>query len=257
MFWVLQKNLFNESAFGALLEQLDRQQVQYQIVDIIPFAHEMVPDIDPQGLVMCLGATSMNKVAVKKGWTPGYFGDNLSYDLLIQNYGEHMMNYNAVIAPLRDLTKKWDYFFIRPMADTKQFSGTMMTWYDFEDWRRKINYLDGQASYTTLTCDDIVVMAEPHNIKAEYRFFVVDGKVITGSMYKLGNQIIHSDRVDESVYAYAQQMVNIWQPNRAFDLDIFETDEGYKIGEINAINSAGFYACDMGKFINAIESMKF
>jgi hypothetical protein len=40
-------------------------------------------------------------------------------------------------------------------------------------------------------------------------------------------------------------------------LDIADTDEGPKVIEINAINSSGFYACDMGKYIDAINSMKF
>lgn len=257
MFWVLQKNLFNEAAFASLLDQLDRQNVQHQVVDVIPFAHEMVPDINPEGLVMCLGATSMSKVAAKKNWFPGYFGDNLSYDLLIKNYGAHMMNADALIAPLKDVSKIWSTFFMRPLSDTKQFTGQLFEWDEFDAWRQKVIALDGESTYTTMSGNDFVVMAAPQKIKAEYRFFVVDGKVITGSMYKLGDRVFYSDAIDNSVTAFAQEMADLWSPNRAFDLDIFETDEGLKVGEINAINSAGFYACDMGKFINAIESMKF
>ena len=49
MFWVLQKNLFNEAAFEELLRQLDTQDTKYEVVNIIPFAHEMEPDINPDG----------------------------------------------------------------------------------------------------------------------------------------------------------------------------------------------------------------
>ena len=257
MHWVLQKNLYNEGAFATLLEQLERQNVSHQIVDVVPFSHEMIPDVTHDGLVMCLGATSMSRVAKLKGWIPGYFGDNLSYDLLIENYGDHVMNADAVILPLRDLQQTWDEFFLRPMADTKQFAGMVTTWEEFAEWRDKVIALDGEASFTTLNGDDIVVMAPLKNIIAEYRFFVVDGTVVTGSMYKRGDRVHYSSEIDDSVTAYAQQMVDMWQPNRAFDIDIFHTEDGFKVGEINAINSAGFYHCNMGKFINAIENMKF
>lgn len=257
MFWVLQKNLYNEDAFQTLLEQLDRQNVLYQIVSVVPFAHTMEPDINIDGNVMCLGATSMSKIAAAKGWVPGYFGDNLSYDLLLKNYGDHMMNKDALITTLEHASHFWDSFFMRPLSDTKQFSGQVFTWGEFEAWRAKVIALDGESTFTALGKNDMVVMAPLVKILAEYRFYVIDGKVITGSMYKLGNKVFYSAQVNEAVYAFAQQMADLWCPNRAFDLDIFETEEGFKVGEINAINSAGFYACDMGKFINAIESMEF
>jgi hypothetical protein len=84
------------------------------------------------------------------------------------------------------------------------------------------------------------LLAPLTEIFSEYRFLVVDGEVVTGSQYK-----------------YAQSMVDLWNPNRAFAIDIALTKNGYKVIEINSINSAGFYHCDIGKFVNAINNMKY
>ncbi len=76
-------------------------------------------------------------------------------------------------------------------------------------------------------------------------------------MYKHRDRVVYSDMIPEYVTKFAQDMADIWCPNRAFDLDVCETPEGMRIVEINSINSAGFYACDMGKFVNAISNMQF
>jgi hypothetical protein len=51
-------------------------------------------------------------------------------------------------------------------------------------------------------------------------------------------------------------MIDIWQPARGFVIDIadLQNDE-YKIIEINNLNSSGFYAIDLQKFVMAIENM--
>ena len=260
MFWVLQKNLFNETAFEELLRQLDTQDTKYEVVNIIPFAHEMEPDINPDGPIFAVGATAMSKIVAKKGWKPGYFGDNINYTRLLDAYSGWMLNDESQIRPLREITKVWDEFFIRPDGDAKQFSGQTMFWEEFEKWRESVINLEGESSMTTLTGDDLVVMAPLKEIYAEYRFYVVDEKVITGSMYKQANRVYYVNLTEHSepeLWAFAQQMVDLWSPNRAFALDIAMTENGYEVIEINAINSAGFYACDMGKFVNAINEMEF
>jgi hypothetical protein len=197
---------------------------------------------------------AMRNVALKKNWTPGVFDDNLDHETLHKNYGSNMLNYDAVFSKFGEVEKIWDRFFLRPVGETKQFTGQVFDWDEFVDWRKSVEKID---RYSTLTLDETLVMAPLKKIYAEWRFFIVDGKVITGSMYKHGDRVVYSDMIPEYVTAYAQEMANLWCPNRAFDLDVCETEDGMKIVEINSINSAGFYACDMGKFVNAINNMEF
>jgi hypothetical protein len=106
-------------------------------------------------------------------------------------------------------------------------------------------------------------------IISEYRMFIVDGKVVTGSMYKRGNQVIANEYVEPLVYEFTQKMVDEWQskvdcrlipevrvPAKAFVIDIAVTPFGMKVIEINNINSAGFYDADVQKIIMAIEDLE-
>lgn len=258
MFWVLQDNLFDEAAFATLINQLERQSVRYQVVKIFDGDVDPMPEITEKELVFCLGATAMAKVAKRQGWFPGYFNENLNYQALLENYGSYMLNASCNVGRFDKLEKVWDEFHIRPVMDDKSFDGKVMKWGDFERWREEILASDGvSSSRSTLSGKDQVVMSPLVKIHAEYRFYVVDGKVITGSLYRLGGAIFYKSEIDEAITKFAQEIVTLWAPNRAFALDIADTPQGLKVIEINAINSAGFYACDMGKFVAAINEMKF
>jgi hypothetical protein len=263
MFWVLQQNLFNEIAFEGLLHQLERQNVPHEIVYLVPFIHEMTPDINPDGHVYVCGSTGIGKVAKKKGWTPGYFDKNLDYAVVKTAYGEDCLNFHSKVTTLRDanqdmLRNPKGKFFTRPCADNKSFSGMVTDWENFSAWQKQVIALEeGDNSLTTLKPDDRIIMGPLKTIYSETRFYVVDGELVTGSIYKIGNSVQYSSDVMPFIEKFAWKMVNKWQPDRAFVLDIADTDEGPKVIEINAINSSGFYNIDMGKYVNAINSMQF
>lgn len=132
--------------------------------------------------------------------------------------------------------------------DTKSFTGRLFNWEHFVSWRDDHHAIG----------DAWVAMSSPKTIFREYRFFVVDGELVTWSQYKLGNTVTwHLSDVDDDIKEFAQKMVNIWQPARAFVIDIALTQEGCKIVELNNINSAGFYGSNINRFIVAIENMVF
>ena len=58
MHHVVQANLFNEFGFRDLLVALEENNAPYTVVKVIPFAHELEPDIIPEGAVMVWGATT-------------------------------------------------------------------------------------------------------------------------------------------------------------------------------------------------------
>lgn len=265
MFWILDKSLYSERAFESLLTVLERSETPHQVVSVVPFVGAITPNIEPEGPVFVMGKASMKHLAKERNYSPGYLEDNLDYRLYIQHYGEHMLNCDSVIKPIKDIEKIWDKFFMRPTLDSKTFNGQVITWDDFVIWRESVEKISDSESQSTLTVDDVMVMSPLQNdIYAEYRFFVVDGKVITGSMYKLGDTVMYEEVRNKNryVWKFAQQMVDLWQPNRAFCLDICTIDAPgdfecsiEKVMEINSINSAGFYAMDMQKIVEAINDM--
>jgi hypothetical protein len=92
----------------------------------------------------------------------------------------------------------------------------------------------------------------------EWRFFVVAGKVVAGSRYRQWGLMDHR-RIDAASepWQFAQKMVDQWQPAEAFVIDLAKEhyDPSFKVIEINCINSAGFYNCDMTTVIKAIEKL--
>ena len=146
-------------------------------------------------------------------------------------------------------------FFMRPYHDTKSFAGQIINRGDFQDWKEKIRRIQDE-NYTTISTNTLVVVAPLKKILREYRFFIVDGRVITGSLYKMGDRVTYQENTDDAG-AFAQKMTFDFEPSRAFVLDIALTEEGYKVIEANCFNSAGLYACDVNKIVNAVESMDY
>lgn len=272
MFWVIQNNIFKEQKHSVLMKTLREQNIPHIEVKVVPFYDKLLPstfdshsfqgvldeveevEINETGLVMALGATSLMKIAKRKGWLPGSFlNENFHYDNWKTSYGEHLLNYESVVDTFRNIAIPWDSFFIRPCEDTKAFNGSVFTKEEFEIWRKDILATEGVCPFA----DEDVVVSPLQAIYGEYRFFVVDGTIVTYSQYKLGNVVIASPHVDQYIIDFAQAMVDSWQPARAFVIDIANTPNGCKVIEINNFNSAGFYDADIAKIINAIENMKY
>jgi hypothetical protein len=61
--------------------------------------------------------------------------------------------------------------------------------------------------------------------------------------------------VPEELAQFAQSCADRWQPNDAFSLDVAVTPRGFKAIELNSANSAGFYQCDIGAIIDAVNRL--
>jgi hypothetical protein len=103
--------------------------------------------------------------------------------------------------------------------------------------------------------NDTYLVAPVKTIQQEVRCWVVGGKVITASLYKIGNRVVYQNYDDESFFVdFAQRMVDKYQPAEAFVIDVCLADDQLKIVEINCINAAGFYKSHMENLITAIEN---
>jgi len=257
MYWVIQENLYKEEAFLDLLHALDVCGAEYTVVKVVPFSHELIPEQTLTGQVVVMGATTMIGIAQDRGWKPGaFYNDNFDYRRWRENVGEELLNYDSEVCMFKDVNPSFNPFFIRPTEDRKSFTGQVIDQANYELWLNSTQEVS--HGYTTLRPETMVSIAPVKAIHKEWRFFVVDGKVITGSLYKMGDRVIHLPSLfNEDSEIYAQRMVDRWQPDRAFVIDIALTDAGYKIIEYNCMNSAGFYKSNVNKLVAAIEEMEF
>jgi len=212
--WVIQDNLINPQTRDQLVLLLKERNVPFTLVKLIPFFHQ----ID---------------------------------ELMLERYGDLALNAGAVCAQLGELPRAMERFFIRPVLDNKSFAGTIMTWQELEQFRAGVASIADEED-ATLRLSDRVVMAPLTEIRAEYRLFVIGDEVAAASRYKLGERVESSLQVPAEVLAFARAAVACWRPNDAFTIDIAETDAGLKVIELNSANSAGFYACDIGQIIDAV-----
>ena len=126
---------------------------------------------------------------------------------------------------------------------------------EFSDWILNISEIEEDGAFAPLNKNTEIVVSSIKQIYNECRLFIVDGKVVTASMYKAGNRVMGDPNVDQRYLDFTQEMTDIWSPSIGFVMDVADTPNGLKIIEINNLNSAGFYACDTFKIIDSIERL--
>ena len=189
----------------------------------------------------------------------GYYGN------LLLNEDYMMMGLNDV---LRNKEKIFTYFdrysqkkkvFIRPSDGFKSFAGQLLSYDNFDE---EFNVLI--QSYGGIDMESVVLISGLQNILEEYRFVIVDGKVISGTTYfdseNVGTFNPHYDKIciDEDAIKFANSVVKLYQPDKAFTIDVCKTDiEGdeYKLLEIGSFNCASMYGNDYDAIVKSINDL--
>lgn len=276
MHWLLQKNALNRELglFESIVDTLDHGGIPWTPVRALSFTDKIVaadeevhgkeladiPELvlDVNGPVMVYGSYTLALISKKRDWTPGAFvNDHFTHEVWTTGWGaKHLLNGDAVVCrldALGDAMGSREQVFLRPVEDTKSFSGMVLSHDEALWWAEKAIAADGPM----LNSATDIVVAPTRAILAEYRLFVVDGRVVTSSLYKMGARVITDAYTPESVLAFAKRCIDQWVPDRAFVLDIAETHDGLKIIEVNNINSAGVYAANISRLIQEIDAMAF
>lgn len=265
MHWLLDESTFVGEESTKIHTALDRMGLPYSDHKVVPFIGELIPPAAPtQSKVICIGRYSMRLTAKKYSWNPGVY-DLFDYDFRLQrsHWGDQMLNADSLVVPFKDAVIE-EPTFIRPCDDTKYFTGRVWEAEEFNTWRKGI--CEGGNDWGNgLSGETLLQLCRPKVIYAEYRYWIVDGRIVTRSLYKRGSKVIYSTEVDQAVDWYARGVGCAttlaarnplpWLP-KAFVLDVCETPDGYKIVEINTINCAGFYAGDVQLIVAALEELE-
>lgn len=260
MFWILQENIFKESAYDDLIEVLRRFEIPYSEHKVVPFIGELVPEPETElfeDSVICMGSYSMRHAAQKHKWSPGVFDiEDQDFRVQLDHWGDHMLNVDSMIAPFKDVTWPVDeQRFVRPVHDSKVFAGKIFDWKDFNEWQHKVCVLEEDFG-DSLSANTIVQVAVPKKIYTEYRCWVVLDKIVTMSQYKIGDRVLYTNMdgpIGDEARKFAYEMIDIWSPHEAYCLDVCLTPDGWKIVEINTLNSCGFYAANLTSLVMALE----
>lgn len=229
--------------------------IPHSVHKIVPFEGSLIPEPTlTSDSVICFGSYSMRHTAKARGWYPGVFDlEEVTFPVQCAHWGDHMLNADAIVTTIDEARFTEESMFIRPIEDSKSFSGHVETREEFDDWRRKIVAF-GEDYGLTIRGSDKIQLCRLKRIYAEYRFWVVKGVIVTASLYKRGNTIVYERLPNDTVHhAFVNARISEFQPHEAFVIDVCDTDDGIKIVEINTINAAGFYAADTVKLCIALE----
>lgn len=249
--WIIQDDLFHENGRDALINTLEKFDIPYQIVKVVPFSHELIPEITQTENIITNGSVLLSKIAFERGWTPGGFlNDNFDYRVWFPIFKNYLLNYDAFFTIVENAPNVYDHVFVRPVLDSKTFNGQVMTAEDYNLW--KSNILRGNDNF--VKPDTEIIVSEPKNIGQEHRHFIVDDKVITSSRYKLNGRTNYSEGADRYIIEFVEKMIQIWTPAQAFVLDTYVTGDEIGIVEFGCIANAGFYKADVQKLVMALNS---
>lgn len=276
MFWIVQGNLKTDEGLNALMEVLRTEGYSHSLVKTIPFSNIIVGvdvdinqfseddvprlEISNDKQMVTMGSYSLALTAKEKGWVPGSFiNENFEFSKWLSGWGkDNLLNGEAIEDSVKNIipmiTSGRHKVFARPSEDTKSFAGQLFEADNLIFW---LGQVVTSVDRFGLNGDTSIIVSPAKKILAEYRLFVVDGQIVTGSLYKVGDLVTTSDVIDPVAIDYANKMLDIWQPDRAFVLDIAITEDGPKIIEVNNINSSGFYKSDISKIVSAIDKMIF
>lgn len=281
MHWLVQNNLYSEEGFDKIISALSRFDLPFYVVKCVPFTGEIVAEdsdplpseiLDAKVPVIVMGSYSLARTAQKRGWKPGAFTDNLDFRIQREHWGDEMLNCDAELHTFATVPEQIEPFFFRPVFDTKAFTGLVTDYPSYIEWRDSLLRLPETAdpeydweAVSVLTPSTPVMVCKKKQIYTETRIWIVKQpsygmKAVTASQYKLGSikryEEVRGTRFDTDILEYAEDMAEAWSPNDAYVMDVAETPDGFKIIEVNNLNSAGFYRGDMNLLVQALERLQ-
>ena len=250
--WVVQNNLLNEEHVRRVTDAVEKIGRHVHHVQIIPFSDE-IERVDVLGeRVIPYGSTKMTRLATAYGWNGLFFNDPTFQAPVWCKERDDMLNADALYMTIHeglDYVKQHptEAWFIRPVDDLKTFAGGLITAQQYERW------ID-EASHGGYTFDGTkqVVFAKPKKILAEWRYFVIDHKVIDGSMYRYNDRLVKRHETDVEVLQEAQEFAEKWLPSEVVVMDLALMEDSVKVIEFNNFNSSGFYDHDIEKIVREV-----
>ncbi|NTF17884.1 ATP-grasp domain-containing protein [Agrobacterium rubi] len=256
MQWILQKFEDTEK----LAQALDGLGIAYSWHKVIPFIGQLDPEpvvADSKNVVL-FGSYSLWRMAEEKSWSPGVF--TIEPFLTQTAWLPYLLNGNVTLMTVREaaaLVPDDTLHFVRPVSDSKEIAGTVMTTAELVSTAAGVLTLrEEEIPGGSLSHDTELLLAEPVKILKEWRCWVVGDEVVTWSLYKDGSRVIYRPEIDDDALDFARQMVSV-NPgySDAYVIDVCRTEEGLRIIETNCLNAAGFYAADLMKLALEINSL--
>lgn len=273
--WVIETDIFEEDGVCQNLIDVVKSrgcEVREVKYDCFSSNIEELNDLEDKCVIpmSSLNACKKNKRA-KRAWYPGYWcdWDKLSCQSYFSHWFQYLLNQDGEFVPWKVLKHRVDQLyllygdvcnedgimFIRPDANDKLFSGEPVTKGQFKNFSLMIDNLLGEDD------SPLCVVAPPKKILREWRFWISEGKIITGSLYKENEEIKHERNWPKEAAELVEKASSEWMPHPICCIDIAEIENHrkgkieYYILECGSVNCAGTYEADLEKIVDEMNRL--
>ena len=253
MHYLIQENVFKDPRYDQIFVVLETLNLPYETVRFHP--NSVVFDYHTTRQdIFVYGSVKLAKVAAGFDWAPGsLYGGNHAFERYAAGYGNNVINHDSYLGKFTD-ELDWrggSRLFIKPSKEAKVFTGRV---YHEVEWRDFVHNTLNDPSNHRVTADTAIQASTPYALIKEARTWIVDGRVVTSSYYKFHGDLPFEPTLAEDGLAFATRMAQLYAVADAYVMDIALTLDGWKIVEINCINSAGFYRGDVHEIVLALEA---
>jgi hypothetical protein len=143
--------------------------------------------------------------------------------------------------------------FVKPSSDGKAFVGKIL----FPE--ETVEQLILGQMHNPKIWDETILIAPEKKVLKEWRFFVINGEVVTGSQYHENNELkvrefSYSNTDDVNALSCAKEYAKLYQPAEIFTLDIcLEGNNTWSIVEYNCFNCSGLYKNNLDILKESVE----
>lgn len=259
--WIIQDKNYATGDREQIIEACNRLNIPCEQITVVPFSTAL-PEfpLDNEYENIYYGSTTMmDRIYRDFNQPKGLFYNHETFSMknYIEKWGQHMLSSEAQVLTF-EAFRNADYplgqeFFIRPDADSKSFAGMVLEFKEIQEWYDRII----SENVVELNPKTKILAGPAYHIEKEWRNYIVNGKVVTSSLYRK-NFNLHKSNTDipKEMIAYVEERCKEYQPHDVFAMDIAKCkgEHEYYIIECGCMNSVGFYHCDIFKYVEALSN---
>lgn len=239
-----------DRSIALLIEALEAQGVSWRSIGFLTRTQELtgMDDLNTADPIFFYGSTRLTEIAWERGWRTLVFYAPTWFDprSWIGKRQDLLNGFHRVIT-LDQLRRDWirEPTFVKSM-ELKVLTGQVIKESDQDKWIAAQDHIEGET---------LVLLSPFVEIRKEWRFFVVDDVVVTGSLYRCDGQLSMLEPISEDMWARARVLAHGWMPAKTVVMDVALTRRGeYKVLEFNCLNSSGAYNSNMNDLVAALRN---
>lgn len=199
--------------------------------------------------VIPYGSVQFARLCRDKGMAEhvSYSEEGFRTDLWIEKFGEKALNYTGTLMKASEVFEHLGFVgesHIRPNHVDKAFAAAVFnqgSWNAVKAEREVDDDLD-------------VFVSPPMHIDAEFRCWIIGGKVIEMSSYRQNGEMFVEKVVnlEGNIVCLAQELANVYLPDQTVVMDIAVCGPEVYFLEFNSIHSSGWYAADINVVLDEL-----